>query len=223
MKLGIPVMEARLPLAEIGTYHLGVLLLIFTIIGVGVIIYLTYLSALKPRGGGSNPGFMRDDPDNRRNFLKWVFAVGVLGLVAELLLPILEALSKGSRIGAGVETGETAVKIANVADVPPDSQIQFIMRRNPDGTPGQHPAILIHLPPEKAEKAGTEFVAYSAVCTHLGCIVHYESGDNIFCPCHAGYFDPVSGEVISGPPPLPLPKVKLRIDENGDIYAEGWV
>lgn len=220
-------MGFHLPLTKIGSYHVGVVLLLFTLIGAGAIIYLAYVRALKSRGGSHNPGnpapASKADSPSRRNFLKGVLAVGLVGLVAEVLLPVVELLSRGSRVGAGVEAGETALKIANVRDVPPDTQLQFVMKKNPDGSPGQHPAILIHLPPEKAEKAGAEFVAYSAVCTHLGCIVHYESGDDIFCPCHAGFFNPLTGEVISGPPPKPLPKVKLRVDDDGDIYAEGWV
>jgi cytochrome b6-f complex iron-sulfur subunit len=50
------------------------------------------------------------------------------------------------------------------------------------------------------------FRAYSAICTHLGCIVAWnEQRRQIDCPCHAGVFD-ISGRVVSGPPPRPLPE-----------------
>ena len=48
------------------------------------------------------------------------------------------------------------------------------------------------------------FVAMSAVCTHLGCLVEFDSAKRtILCPCHAGVFD-LKGQVTGGPPPKPL-------------------
>lgn len=53
--------------------------------------------------------------------------------------------------------------------------------------------------------------ALSAVCTHLGCIVYWDKEKKVLpCPCHAGFFD-LDGNVISGPPPRPLPKAKATI------------
>lgn len=58
------------------------------------------------------------------------------------------------------------------------------------------------------------FAAYSAVCTHLGCLVKWNGAKGEFsCPCHAAVFGP-DGEVVSGPPPAPLPKRKVQ--EVGD-------
>ncbi len=202
--------------------NLGVLIFLTLVVGVGVIIYYFYVRSLKPKH--NNP---RNDKhmNSRRNFLVGVFVLALAGIVAQFLLPLLELLKKGTVITGGIPSGqETQPKIANIAEIPPDSQVSFVLRRNPDGSPGQHPAILIRLPEDKAALLGKEFVAYSAVCTHLGCIVNYKSEEDIiFCPCHAGYFDPTNGKVISGPPKKHLPEVKLRIEENGDIYAEGWL
>jgi cytochrome b6-f complex iron-sulfur subunit len=61
---------------------------------------------------------------------------------------------------------------------------------------------------------GGELRAFSAVCTHLGCIVSWKKDEGIFlCPCHAGKFDP-NGNVIAGPPPRPLPQYRVRIEED---------
>jgi cytochrome b6-f complex iron-sulfur subunit len=59
------------------------------------------------------------------------------------------------------------------------------------------PAVLLQ------PKAG-EFIALSAVCTHLGCIVKWvEASQEFLCPCHGGRFS-TSGQVLGGPPPAPL-------------------
>jgi Rieske Fe-S protein len=59
-----------------------------------------------------------------------------------------------------------------------------------------------------------EFIAISAGCTHLGCIVTWDEEQNIFkCPCHEGKFD-AEGRVISGPPPAPLKRHKTKIDRG---------
>ena len=77
---------------------------------------------------------------------------------------------------------------------------------------GRYPAIVIHT--ERGLKA------YSAVCTHFACIVMWEPSENrIACPCHAGFFDPEDGSVISGPPPSPLTKLETEIID-GDIFVK---
>ena len=61
------------------------------------------------------------------------------------------------------------------------------------------------------------FVAYSAVCTHLGCIVHWNKSQKAFlCPCHAAKFD-ADGKVTAGPPPTPLRTYKVR-EADGKVY-----
>ncbi|MCL4475536.1 MAG: ubiquinol-cytochrome c reductase iron-sulfur subunit [Nitrospirae bacterium] len=63
------------------------------------------------------------------------------------------------------------------------------------------------------------FVAFSKVCTHLGCLVEYDKGlRKLVCPCHAGTFD-LDGNVLSGPPPRPLPAIPLKVE--GDFVVIG--
>lgn len=49
-------------------------------------------------------------------------------------------------------------------------------------------------------KGAFDYVAFSSVCPHLGCKVHWEGSKNLFyCPCHGGGFD-ITGKAIMGPP-----------------------
>ncbi len=58
------------------------------------------------------------------------------------------------------------------------------------------------------------FIAFSTICTHLGCPVGWlASADLFMCPCHGGVFY-ADGQVASGPPPKPLNRYPVRISEN---------
>lgn len=57
-----------------------------------------------------------------------------------------------------------------------------------------------------------EFVALSAVCTHLGCVVTWqEQAGEFLCPCHGGRFS-AAGQVLGGPPPAPLETLAVELD-----------
>lgn len=65
-------------------------------------------------------------------------------------------------------------------------------------------------------KRGGELIAFSAACTHLGCIVQWQKDQQEFiCPCHGGQFT-AEGVVIAGPPPKPLQKLPVAVS-NGTI------
>ncbi len=69
---------------------------------------------------------------------------------------------------------------------------------------------------EKLFIARTEagFLAISATCTHLHCIVNWNGTLKKFeCPCHGAKFN-ANGEVLEGPPPRPLDLYKLSIVEG---------
>ena len=54
--------------------------------------------------------------------------------------------------------------------------------------------------------------AFDSRCTHLGCLVAWDTEAQVFkCPCHGGVFDR-SGVVMDGPPPEPLVKIATRIE-----------
>ena len=62
------------------------------------------------------------------------------------------------------------------------------------------------------------FKAFSATCTHAGCIVQGVEGSEIYCGCHGARFDYESGMVLAGPAKTALGKIPVEI--RGD---EIWV
>ncbi|QBI53785.1 cytochrome bc1 complex Rieske iron-sulfur subunit [Streptomonospora litoralis] len=67
-------------------------------------------------------------------------------------------------------------------------------------------------------------VAYSKICTHVGCpAALYESGTHrILCPCHQSTFDAANGAKITfGPANRPLPQLPITVDEEGYLVADG--
>ncbi|MEO8827904.1 Rieske 2Fe-2S domain-containing protein [Lapillicoccus sp.] len=65
-------------------------------------------------------------------------------------------------------------------------------------------------------------VAYSKICTHVGCAVGlYEQGTHhLLCPCHQSTFDVTNDcEVIFGPAKRPLPQLKITVDDAGYLVA----
>jgi nitrite reductase/ring-hydroxylating ferredoxin subunit len=63
--------------------------------------------------------------------------------------------------------------------------------------------------------------AFSLTCTHLGCTVQWQTDKKEFyCPCHDGRFDEF-GDVLAGPPPIPLEQIPVRVE--GETITVGEV
>jgi cytochrome b6-f complex iron-sulfur subunit len=61
--------------------------------------------------------------------------------------------------------------------------------------------------------------AISNVCTHLGCIVSYDSEKGFECPCHGSTFAP-DGVVTKGPAPTPLPWMEVSMLPSGQLIVD---
>jgi len=77
-------------------------------------------------------------------------------------------------------------------------------------------------PPTDVSLTDRGFVAYSAICTHLGCIVSWveneQSPGSSFseCFCHNSIFDPASGaKVMGGPAPIALAQIGVKVTDDG--------
>ena len=65
--------------------------------------------------------------------------------------------------------------------------------------------------------AAGQAVAFSAICTHMGSTVA-PKGAELDCPCHGSRYNALTGEVIQGPAPKPLPKITVTIND-GQVVA----
>ena len=63
------------------------------------------------------------------------------------------------------------------------------------------------------------FHAFSAVCTHAGCIVGSVTGGTINCPCHGSRFSSTNGSVVNGPAASPLPTVGIKVQGTSIFQA----
>ncbi len=108
------------------------------------------------------------------------------------------------------EQAAEPVEIAGAASLQPGRALLFYYPTPSD------PALLIRL------QSG-QYVAYRQRCTHLSCPVLYsEERNRLECPCHNGMFDAATGQVLAGPPPRPLPRIALHVEE-GRVLATGVI
>jgi quinol---cytochrome c reductase iron-sulfur subunit len=85
------------------------------------------------------------------------------------------------------------------------------------------------LVPKRPGQVGTvmnwtvdNIVAYSKICTHVGCPValYEQTTHHILCPCHQSTFDATKGAaVLFGPAPRPLPQLPIGLDSEGYLVA----
>jgi len=61
------------------------------------------------------------------------------------------------------------------------------------------------------QPASGQYHAFSAVCTHVGCVVNKVANGTIDCPCHGSQFRITDGAVAAGPAPSPLPAKRVTI------------
>ncbi|MHB9024834.1 MAG: QcrA and Rieske domain-containing protein [Armatimonadota bacterium] len=128
----------------------------------------------------------------RRGFLEWM--IGLMGglTVVSIAGSALSFLKPPGHGGGGNEPAA----VADVSQIPLGDGIVVPF--------DDKPAIIIN-----TEKG---LVAFSAVCPHAQCSVIWDKDKKrIFCPCHAGVFD-LEGNVVSGPPPSPLPRYQVKIE-----------
>src|SRR3989338_7135204 len=122
---------------------------------------------------------------SRRDFVGWMIKGGLVTSLGAMLWPAMEYLLPVMRRGPSSDAKE----VGALDEIPVWGSKKVIFAGS---------AVLLVRTP-------SEVKAFSAICTHLGCIVDWDNQKReIQCPCHAGFFD-LEGRVVSGPPPRPLP------------------
>lgn len=139
-----------------------------------------------------------DEVVTRRDTLRFLLAGSGALLLTTGVLTLVGYLPSGEPV--------KAVQIARVGELAENEWKVF------DFPDRYAQGILINVP-------GKGLVAYSDVCTHLSCaVVYQEDSKQLHCPCHEGFFDVATGDVLAGPPTRPLPLIELA-EHNGNIYA----
>ncbi|MFE7564963.1 Rieske (2Fe-2S) protein [Kitasatospora sp. NPDC057500] len=64
------------------------------------------------------------------------------------------------------------------------------------------------------QPAEGQFKAFSAKCTHAGCIVDQVKNQQIQCPCHSSLFGITDGAVLDGPAKSPLPEYTVAVEDG---------
>ena len=162
----------------------------------------------------------------RRALPKWTIraAYGAFGLAFALPALALRTLQEERReLGAGDDlvyaSGARAGQPVRADDLAAGQGVQVF----PKGKTTNQ-ANLVELVRVGAGRGAEGLVAYSAICTHLGCVVHdrLDPQGRIACPCHASLFDPANAAgVVGGPAGRPLPSLPISVSPEGVIVATG--
>jgi len=152
---------------------------------------------------------------DRREFIRCA-ACGLAGMAALSL-----AACGGADAATAPKDKPTVVIKTDTSSVTPTgdpkfevsgSQVKVFLSRIPDldAIPsflliGPASTIVLHTGP-------TEYDAFSAVCTHAGCLVNgFSSANHMVCPCHGSEFD-LSGNAVAGPAPSALTRFTVVFD-----------
>jgi len=140
-------------------------------------------------------------PPSRRSFLGRLLGGTVLVGAAGVISSMLAYLLPPEEVSAGL--GPLRAK-AGRADEIPTGEAKLILVND-------EPVWVIH----ETQKG---FAAFSALCTHKGCLVKWDDKQHVFvCPCHEGRFDE-DGNVVSGLPRRPLTRLRVGV-VNDELYV----
>jgi len=141
-----------------------------------------------------------DEPKNspRRDFLGLAVGGTAAALAVAVVYPLERFVQPPSRPPSGPTT------VGKIED--------FALGTAKTVLVDDHPILIIRT-------AEGEFRAFSALCSHLQCIVGYSPERNrIECPCHQGVYS-IDGQNLSGPPPRPLDEYAVTINDGAVIVS----
>lgn len=162
----------------------------------------------------------------RRRVLVWLIRLSAAIFAAAFALPALalKTLTQASKSLApgdilAYATGNQAGQPIHVNNLQPGQGVHAF----PQGKTSNEDNLVELVRLGSGPNAGT-IVAYSAICTHLGCVVHANLNAQglIACPCHGSLYNPADhAAVVRGPAPRPLPSLPVKVGPNGAIVVAG--
>lgn len=179
-----------------------------------------------PTGAGEQQG----GRFSRRNLLLGAMGVSAAAFVASFsVVPIfvtkvlqieVKDIAAGDQlVYSAAVNGKAAGDPINASDIQQGKAAQAFPKGKSDNQQN-----LIEIVRTGAGTGKEGLVAYSAICTHLGCVVGatLNAKGEIACPCHNSQFDPANqAAVVGGPAPRPLPSLPLDVGADGVITAAG--
>jgi len=148
---------------------------------------------------------------SRNEFVKAV--VGILGSVIAAVVG-LPAISYFLSPAFKVKTSEAWISAGRVEDYPIGTPTLFSFTRSTiNGWEKSTNSYGVYVYRSSAE----ETTVFSNVCTHLSCrVLWHEDAKEYICPCHDARFA-ANGALISGPPPRPMDKYEIKV-EDGNLF-----
>ncbi len=148
--------------------------------------------AIDPAGPEAEPSRSPETGSTRRGVIAGVGLVGLAGTLAAC---------GGSGSGSGGSSGGGSLDgaLAKTSDIPVGGGKIFKNEK------------VVVTQPEQGQ-----FKAFSAVCTHRGCLVDEVADGTIDCPCHGSKYKISDASVVAGPAPKPLPAKQITVS-GGEI------
>lgn len=174
----------------------------------------------------------------RRKFILGAIIVSIAGAFGSFLsvLKVLSPSKKGSGYVSTIAVGDQLV-YASGSNIGADLKASSLNAGDAvlayPKSKSSNPANLVQLiklndsdfkAPTDVKLTDKGFVAYSAICTHLGCTVSWVKNESApdtsytECFCHNSIFNPATGEKVEGgPAPIPLAQIGIKVTDNDTL------
>ena len=193
-----------------------------------------FVATVKEQGAAAGLG--------RRSLIKRTlgFSLGLIGIAPLVALRDLGPLPKKSFEQTSWKAGtRLVVDPSNRPIKPSDIEIGGVVQVLPELQPGEartlenvgkDAVLLIRIRPEEFELSPERLswtyqgiIAFSKICTHMGCAIalYEQQTKHLLCPCHQSTFDvPRAAKVLFGPAARPLPQLAIMVDSEGYLVAQ---
>ncbi len=193
-----------------------------------------FVATVKEQGAAAGLG--------RRTLIKRTLglSLGLIGIAPLVALRDLGPLPKNSLETTSWKAGtRLVVDPSNRPIKPSDIEVGGVVQVLPELLPGEErtlenvgkdAVLLIRIRPEEFELSPERLswtyqgiIAFSKICTHMGCAIalYEQQTKHLLCPCHQSTFDvPRAAKVIFGPAARPLPQLAIMVDSEGYLVAQ---